>query len=116
MRIKKKYLGYGIIVILILIIGTIVLINDDLEVSSETVKCIGDNSVLYIQTGCGACKVQEDMFGEYYEQLRVVDCVYNSQICQDAEIKATPTWVIDGEKYVGVQEIEELQKTTKCSV
>jgi len=82
------------------------------ETSDEIAKCIGENSVLYTQLGCSACKAQEDLFGESYEYLNKIDCFYEREKC--SEITATPTWIINNEKYVGVQSIEKLQELTGC--
>jgi hypothetical protein len=82
------------------------------ETSDEIAKCIGENSILYTQLGCSACKAQEDLFGESYQNLNVIDCFYEREKC--SEITATPTWIINNEKYVGVQSIEKLQELTKC--
>ena len=84
------------------------------ETSNEVAKCIGENSILYTQLGCHACETQKDLFGESYQLLNKIDCYYNPEKCIDTNITATPTWIINGEKYVGVQSIEELKELTNC--
>ena len=113
----RKRLWITIAIIIGVIIFSIV-ITKSLHngISSETAKCIGENSILYIQLGCHACQMQENLFGESYQNLNVVDCFYESerQKCIDAGITATPTWIINGEKYTGIQQIEKLKELTSC--
>jgi hypothetical protein len=78
----------------------------------EITKCIGENSVLYTRLGCHFCQVQEEAFGENYQYLTTIDCFYNQEECTG--ITSTPTWVIKGEKYEGVQSLEKLKELTGC--
>jgi|WetSurMetagenome_2_1015567.scaffolds.fasta_scaffold1056867_1 glutaredoxin len=114
---KKKLITPIVIVLMILLAGTIIYFKNfqpSSEVSEEVAKYIGNHSVLYVQTGCSHCKDQEDLFGENVKYLTIVNCFVESerQKCIDAEIEGTPTWVINGEKYVGVQSIEKLKELT----
>lgn len=84
------------------------------ETDQEVAKCIGSKSILYTQLGCHACEAQEEMFGKNYQYLNVIDCWYNNQPCIDANITATPTWIINEKKVVGVQTIEKLKGLTGC--
>lgn len=105
----------GWVLILILAIGILGVIFIQLNkevVSEETAKCIGENSVLYTQLGCHACKLQEDMFGDYTDYLEIIDCWYEKELCEN--ITATPTWLISDKSYVGVQPIETLKNLTGC--
>jgi hypothetical protein len=104
-----------IIVILLLIVILFVIRNSPNPGTTEEIaKCIGENSELYTQLGCHACETQEEMFGENYKHLTVIDCFYERETCSEKEIAATPTWIIKGEVYKGVQEIETLQELTNC--
>ncbi|OGJ12570.1 hypothetical protein A3K82_00135 [Candidatus Pacearchaeota archaeon RBG_19FT_COMBO_34_9] len=115
---KKKVIGLITIIIVIAIIaGSVFLINSKKqEAPEETAKCIRQNSVLYTQLGCHACENQEKLFGESYQYLNIVDCFYESerQECINAGITATPTWVINGQKYAGVQSVERLKELAGC--
>ena len=105
--------AFTIVIILVVIIFAYFIINKQHpETDEEVAKCIGKNSVLYIQLGCSACKVQEDMFGENYQYLNKIDCFFEQDKCTD--ITATPTWLIKGKKYEGVQSIEKLKELTGC--
>jgi hypothetical protein len=111
---KKSFIINIIIfvVLIILIILATTIFNKKNQTTEGIAKCIGENSVLYIQLGCHACKTQEDMFGENLNYLEIVDCFYESKKCQS--IKATPTWKIKGEYYEGVQSINKLRELTGC--
>ncbi|MEK6917788.1 MAG: hypothetical protein AABW51_02465 [Nanoarchaeota archaeon] len=80
--------------------------------TEEVAKCIGENSILYVQLGCSHCKVQEDMFGNNSVYLNKIDCFYERDKC--ADIQGTPTWLVNGQKYEGVQSIEILRNITRC--
>ena len=108
----KKSLVTLLIILGVIILAIFILKKPEQQVSENVAKCIGENSNLYVQLGCSHCKTQEDMFGEYYEYLNVTDCYYEKNSCLD--ISGTPTWVINNEKYLGVQSIEKLQQLTNC--
>ncbi|MFH1503311.1 MAG: hypothetical protein ABIE36_01485 [Candidatus Diapherotrites archaeon] len=82
------------------------------ETTEEIAKCIGENSVLYTRLGCHFCEVQEDILGENYQYLNVIDCFFEESKC--TSIKETPTWIINNKKYEGVKSIENLQELTGC--
>ena len=109
---KKGNLVTVLIILGIIILSVVILIKPVPETSEEIAKCIGRKSELYVQLGCHACEIQEKMFGENYQYLTTIDCWFEKDKC--AGIEATPTWVIDEKKYVGVQDIEELKRLTGC--
>lgn len=112
---KKKNLATIIITLAIIIFAYAILSNNSEPVSPETAKCIGENSELYVQSGCHACETQEKMFGDSYQYLNTFDCFVYPRECNEKEIVATPTWFINGKKYIGVQSIEKLKMLTGCS-
>ena len=67
-----------------------------------------------MQTGCFACKKQEEVFGESYKDLTIVNCAEDPSICATEGIDRTPTWVINYEKYIGYKTIDELSELTSC--
>ena len=111
----KKNSWITIVTILTVIILAYFLVNKPHpETSAEIAKCIGENSELYVQLGCYACKIQEEMFGDNYQYLNAIDCILEKEKCKEKQIEATPTWIINGKKYRGVQTIAELQNLTGC--
>ncbi len=113
MKIKKGWITLAVILIVI-VIAFFILNKNKSMVSEETAKCIGQNSLVYVQLGCYACATQEALFGGNYKYLNTIDCVYESAKCSEAQITATPTWIINDQRYVGVQSIEKLKELTNC--
>ena len=108
----KKRLWITIAIIIGVIIFSILIISRGNGISKQTAMCIGQNSELYVQLGCNACESQKKIFGENIQYLTIIDCWYERVKC--SEIQHTPTWIINGEKYIGVQSIEELKELTGC--
>ena len=109
---KKRSWITILIIIAVIALAVLILNKPTPETPEEIAKCIGENSVLYTQLGCHACEIQEDLFGENYQYLNVIDCFFAQDKCSD--ITATPTWIIKDEKYVGVRSVEQLQELTGC--
>ena len=109
---KQKKMVKIIFAILILIILISIFYTPKADATEELAKCIGLKSVLYTQLGCSACVRQEQIFGESYKDLNVIDCFYELDKC--GGIEATPTWIIGGQKYTGIQELSKLKQLTGC--
>ena len=109
---KKNWITLIIILVIILLSVLILSSKKHPETTKEIAECIGENAVLYTQLGCHACETQENIFGENYQYLNVVDCFYEREKC--LEIQYTPTWIINNEEYIGAQSIEKLQELTGC--
>jgi hypothetical protein len=109
---KKSWLTIIVIVAVIIFVITI-RVRSNPNVDEELTKCIGENSKLYVQLGCHACETQEDLFGKNYKLLNIVDCFYEREKCI-GEIEVTPTWLINNQKYRGVQSVEKLKELTGC--
>jgi len=108
----KKYWWTIAIIIAVIILAYFLINNNSSDIDEQTAKCIGENSVLYVQLGCHACKIQEDMFEDNYQYLNIIDCFYEKEKC--SEIQATPTWEINGQTFSGVQSVEKLKELTGC--
>jgi len=118
---KEKLITMGVVVLILLIAGGVIFFkNTSFTVkdtpSEEIAKYIGEHAVLYVLPTCSHCKDQEDLFGVNVRYLNIVDCsnIENRQKCIDAlgiEGKF-PTWIISGQKYVGVQSVEKLKELT----
>ena len=109
---KKKSLVTILMIIAVIILAVIIMTRSHPETSEEVAKCIGKNSKLYIQLGCSACKIQENIFGENVKYLNIIDCWFEREKC--GGIEYTPTWIIKGEKYDEVFSIKKLQELTGC--
>jgi hypothetical protein len=108
---KKRTMSL-VIILAIILLSYFILSQEHPETSEDIVKCIGENSILYVQLGCAHCETQEEMFGDNLKYLTTVDCWFEKEKC--GGITGTPSWEIKGEFYTGVHSIEELQELTGC--
>ncbi|MBL7051868.1 MAG: vitamin K epoxide reductase family protein, partial [Nanoarchaeota archaeon] len=94
---------------------------------NDFAQCLTDSGlVIYSSSQCGACAYQEDLFGDSYELLNVVECHpasedYNPELCNEREISATPTWIleVEGEEFereIGYQNFEQLSSWASCEI
>jgi hypothetical protein len=115
---KEKLITTGIIIFVLLIAGLVIYFknNSTPQTSVEVAKCVGQNSLLYVQAGCSHCKDQEDLFGNNTQYLNMIDCIQQDSRskCITAGIRGTPTWIIKNQSYEGVQTIEKLKELTGC--
>lgn len=112
---KQDLITIGLILLVIVIaIFVLYLKNQHPRVQEDIAKCIGSKSELYTKLGCTHCEIQKKMFGDSYQYLTVIDCWYERDLCLNKGVQGTPTWIIDGKQYIGVQEIETLRRITGC--
>lgn len=112
---KKKNMRRftSILILLIILFSVYILSNHKIpETPEEVAKCIGENSILYVQLGCHACEAQEELFGNNSIYLNTIDCWFEREKCEG--ITHTPTWKINGELYIGKKSINELKNMTEC--
>lgn len=82
------------------------------ENEDEFFKCLSRVSTLYLQKGCSHCTTQKNILGEGIKYLNTVDCMQEREKC--SKIPGTPSWIINGEMFIGVQSIEKLKSISKC--
>ena len=115
---KEKLITIGVIIGIVLIAGIVIYLKNNSvpQTSTEIAKCIGQNSVLYVQTGCSHCKDQEDLFGDNVIYLNEIDCIKagDMQKCISAKIQGTPTWIIKKHSYEGAKTIGKLKDLRGC--
>ncbi len=92
--------------------------EEDVARKIELAECLSQNNiVLYSTTTCPACITQKNAFGqEAVNSLNIVECNLDEgrQECIDYGIEATPTWIVNGIKYVGVLSLEGLAELSGC--
>lgn len=82
--------------------------------SEEELKCIASTSILYVSKTCSHCANQKLILGEGIKYFTLIDCSDDIEKCQEADITAVPTWIIDGEKHAGVRTVNELKELSGC--
>ena len=115
-KITKRFLVNLLIIVFIISIS-VIFINSKKhpETTDEVAKCIGKNSVLYVQLGCPHCEEQKEIFGDNIKYINTIDCFFEREICSNEKITSIPTWKINGKFYTGVKSIEQLKETTGCN-
>jgi len=77
-------------------------------------KCLTEKGAkMYGTEWCSFCNKQKQMFGSDFQHIDFVDCDKNKDECIEAGVKMYPTWVIDGEKYEGLQTMDKLSSLCK---
>lgn len=98
-----------------IIVGILVYKNyNQITPEEKTMRCIAEKSVLYSKTTCVLCKQQKEILGNYIELFKIAECDETPEICLLKQIKATPTWEINGKLYSGVKSIKELADLAGC--
>ncbi len=88
--------------------------TEPVSLTEEQIICIASNSELYVSSTCVACLKQEKILADSFDKLNVIDCSKNTSICIDKKIFRVPTWIIKGQEYEGVMQIEEILNFTGC--
>lgn len=82
---------------------------------TEFAQCLSDNgAVMYGTYWCSHCKAQKAEFGDAFSYVDYVECTENPDVCTEAGIRGYPSWIINGQKYEGVQPFERLGSLTQC--
>lgn len=77
------------------------------------------NAKFYGASWCPHCAEQKEMFGSSVKRLPYVECspggagTSPAPVCTEAKVESYPTWVINGQRYVGTQSLENLAQASK---
>ncbi|MCF7798415.1 hypothetical protein K9M74_00775 [Candidatus Woesearchaeota archaeon] len=83
----------------------------------EFAQCLTDNdATFYGAYWCSHCSNQKKTFGDAMKYVNYVECEEEKQQCINAQITAYPTWIIQGEQYLGGQTLERLSALTGCKL
>lgn len=84
-------------------------------------QCLTDKGMkFYGSKYCGWCDKQKELFGDSLQYLNYIECIDPetdqwSKECQEAGIKAVPTWQLpDGEITSDFQSFEQLAEISAC--
>lgn len=77
-------------------------------------KCLATKDVkMYGVEWCPVCAKQKKNFGSKLEGI-YVECADNPQLCLDKEVQGYPTWIINGQKHLGLMQPEKLAELAGC--
>ncbi len=80
-------------------------------------QCLTDKEVvMYGADTCPHCQQQKKSFKGSFDFVTFVECNTDPKACQDAGIKAYPTWDINGEKTEGRKSLSELAELSGCEL
>lgn len=78
-------------------------------------QCLSSkNTVMYGTAWCSHCQNQKKSFGTSFQYVNFVDCDKSANTCAEANITGYPTWIVNGIKYEGEQNMYELAKNSGC--
>ena len=79
--------------------------------------CLTENgAIFYGTTTCSHCKKQKELLAEGMDFINYIDCGLNNEACTKAQIRAYPTWLINGEKITGQKSLQKLSDLSNCSL
>lgn len=116
----KNYFVY--LIIIILVISIFVYLYNKPGRYDNFSKCLSESGLkMYGSYQCGACAKQKAMLGKSFNFINYVECGPLSgpknQVCIDNNIGAYPTWIDNnGDSYVGVQSLKDLEEISGCKV
>jgi uncharacterized membrane protein/glutaredoxin len=76
------------------------------------------NARFYGASWCPHCTEQKELFGTSHSRLPYIECspggprAPQAQACNDAGIKSYPTWIINGQRYSGIQSLDSLAQVS----
>ena len=77
------------------------------------------NAKFYGAFWCPHCADQKELFGSSARRLPYIECspggqgTHQAAVCNEAGVKSYPTWIINGERYVGALALDSLAQYSK---
>jgi glutaredoxin len=116
---KNNKIIFGII-LFVIIIGILYYIkpsnsNTPNSLKDNLAQCLTKNGAkMYGTDWCSHCQQQKELFGESFKYINYIECEQNKAKCDEANIEGYPTWIINNQKYPGVQSLDQLKKMGGC--
>ena len=117
---KKRVVSYTILAAVIIIVLIFFVVGCSRQVTpisdtAQLAQCLTEKeAVMYGTEWCGHCQNQKELFGDSFQYINYVDCDKDKTSCSNAGITGYPTWVINNQKYPGVQQLSKLKELTNC--
>ncbi len=120
----KKYGWFvGLILLVVLFIGTIVWTKTLPGKLDGFAQCLTDaGAKFYGAFWCPHCQSQKAIFGNSQKKLPYIECSTpdrknQTQVCIDAKVEGYPLWIFkDGTRKSGELTLKELAETTSCEL
>ena len=113
---KYSLIGLSILIIVLLSLTVYSYMNKPGEYD-DFAKCLTEKgAVVYGNDFCSYTAKQLNFFGKSKEYLNYVKCIDNKTLCDNKNVKVTPTWEIDGKMYEQVQTFEKLSLLSGCNI
>ena len=114
----KRY--FMIIMISLIILFSVLTVSSYIKKPGnhdEFANCLTEKGVIvYGNDFCQYTIQQLNYFGKSQKYLNYVRCTDNEELCNEKDIKTTPTWEYKGEFYPQVQTFERLAAVTGCEI
>lgn len=106
---------------IILVVASLGCVSNTSSRTDALAKCLTEKGAkMYGADWCPHCKNQKVAFGDSFKYIDYIECDpqgpnANPEACKAAGIQGYPTWVIDGAKYPGEQDLATLSKLSGCA-
>lgn len=121
-----KHLKYVLIFGIIIVLGFVGFNIRTTKVSGKYdnfAKCLSDSGIkMYGAYWCSHCKDQKKLFGGSWQYINYIECSLpnnagQTQVCDEADINAYPTWEFrDGKIVEGGLSMEQLSQYSNCNI
>ncbi|MBN1386110.1 hypothetical protein JW968_04005 [Candidatus Woesearchaeota archaeon] len=105
------------VTMLLVLISALLISGCGSQNSEKLAQCLSEKgAVLYGTEWCSHCQNQKEAFGQSFSYIEFIDCDRQSEKCFAEGIEGYPTWVINGQKYPGNQDIIRLADISGCPI
>ncbi|MBR9676557.1 hypothetical protein GOV04_00255 [Candidatus Woesearchaeota archaeon] len=118
MNLKKHKNALYAAIVAITIAGIILTVISFSPDRTAFAECLTSQGVeMYGTYWCHNCQDQKNMFGKNaFSNIVYIECTTAEEYCEEKEITAYPTWIINDQQLVGLQELETLSELTGCQL
>ncbi len=116
---KKFWKSVWFYILIVILVGIVLLIINSSKPGEhdDFAKCLTEKEVkMYGTNWCHFCQQQKELFGKSFRHVDFINCDFNMEECLAAGAEGYPTWVINEEVYVGVQQLSELAELSGCNL
>lgn len=127
MDIKKRILITTIFVIAIVVVFYLVTytitkytgfsVSEKVDPNKDFKLCLKEKGIfLYINANDPSETLKNIQVNEFLEEIKITNCLRNSQLCLDNGITSFPTWIIDNNKIEKDISLLELSSLSGCQM